>query len=95
MENRLATDKNFPAVPATYSIWHQQEEEVCIYVGATKNLRDRLRKLHSAHPDWFKETNRVKWELCNIADLMQAEMRLIVELQPIANKCLQGYQGGR
>lgn len=85
----------FPAAPAIYSVWHILEEEVCIYVGATSNLKDRIRKLRHAHPQWFKETNAVRWTLCTLEQLQKLETQEILELCPVANKTLQGYSGKR
>ena len=85
----------FPAAPAIYSVWYILEEEVCIYVGATANLKDRIRKLRHTHPNWFKETNAIRWAECTLEQLKGFETQEILELCPVANKTIQGYSDKR
>lgn len=77
----------FPAAPAVYRFY---AEGICIYVGATKCLRDRI----AVHV-YFRLFDRVEFQECHPSELNALEGEWIDTYKPTLNKRRTLYGGAK
>ena len=84
--SHIMKNGQYPTAPAIYSFWElHDEEEDCLYVGSTQNLRTRIIE-HRLLLRYLGERVQVKYKLCGLEQARKAEAIMIAELTPRLNQ---------